>query len=210
MALALQTNYLVAAEQALDRLRAHPPEVIAALGGRISADGFCVLPVLNAMLAVDLTTGGVLLARQNTEGVPERRVSAMWQILVLHYLSAAIPSEEQVPWVSFADLPDGRGYEQVYRARVIRRLCATAGRDRETFVTASQRIGAQHVPLGGEGFRYQVFPCLPLMIAWYEGDGELPPDASFLYPENILSLVPLEDVVVLSEGLVGRLQGKDW
>jgi hypothetical protein len=66
------------------------------------------------------------------------------------------------------------------------------------------------VDLGDEGFRFDVFPRLSVIIAWYAGDGELPANASFLYPDNALSFLPVEDIIVVSEGVVSRLQGKGW
>ncbi len=210
MALASQTNYQTAVAQGAKRLQASPPEVLAALGARVTADGYCTLPVLDAVFAVDLASGRVTLATPEHEPLADREVGLKWQILALHYLAGPIPLGEPARWVSFADLPDGRGYERVYQARVVSRLCKTAARERAAFVRASEGLGGQRAVWGDEGFRFQAFPCLSVIIAWYQGDEELPANASFVYPDDILSLLPVEDVIVLSEGVVSRLQGKDW
>jgi len=210
MALAFQTNYQTAVAQGVKRLQARPPEVLAALGARVTANGYCTLPVLDTVFAVDLASGRVTLATPEHEPLADREVSLKWQILTLHYLAGAIPLGDPADWVSFADLADGRGYERVYEARVVKRLCKTVARERTAFVRASQGLGAQRAVWGDEGFRFQVFPRLSVIIAWYHGDDELPANASFVYPDDILSLLPVEDVIVLSEGVVSRLQGKDW
>lgn len=210
MILAAQTPYLTAIARGMERLCAQDPANLAALGATRTADGRWTLPVLNALLAVDPASGRVARASGEPDVSSEQEVGVAWRILVLHYLAALPPSTQSTKWVSFADLPDGRGYEQVYRARVVNRLCVTAGRSRNTFVSACERLDAQRVSLGDDGFQFTVFPLLPVTIAWYSGDGELPPNASFLYPENILSFFPIEDIIVLSERLVGALQGKGW
>jgi hypothetical protein len=56
-------------------------------------------------------------------------------------------------------------------------------------------------------YYFKVFPRLPVMIVRFDGDGELPPGASFVYPDNAPALLPIEDVIVMSECLVDRLQG---
>jgi len=55
---------------------------------------------------------------------------------------------------------------------------------------------------------YQVFPKAPLRLVYYAGNGELSTGISFLHPDSILEVLPLEDVIVLAETLVCRQQGK--
>ena len=224
-----QTNYQLAFEQGLQRARGQSPASLEALGAEKAPDGAYRLRVLDATCVVDLDGGTITRATTEQEqgdrakqDEPPRRDEAAavfaggpalpmsWQILTLHYLCASPPWTDSSHWVSFAHFPDARGYDPVYRGRVLNRLCATVGRDRSTFVEACQRLGAESVDWGDEGFRFRVFPRLPVVITWYYGDDEFPPNASFLYLDNVLSFLPVEDVIVLSEGLVGRLQGKSW
>ena len=72
----------------------------------------------------------------------------------------------------------------MYRDRVINRLCNTVGRDPDKFTSACTREGGISVVWGDQGFYFKVFPGLPLIIARFDGDGELPPGASFVYPDN--------------------------
>jgi len=224
-----QTNYQLAFELGLERARGQSAASLEALGAEKAGDDAYRLRVLDATCLVDLNGGTV--TRVGTEGEqggrarqgesPRRSGAAAvsaggpafpmsWQILGLHYLCASPPWPDSSHWVSFAHFPDARGYDSVYQGRVLNRLCATAGRDRNTFVQACHRVGAESVDWGDEGFEFRVFPQLPVAITWYYGDDEFPPNASFFYLDNILSFLPVEDVIVLSEGLVGRLQGKSW
>jgi len=205
-----QTNYQVAFERGLERARGQRPEVLAALGAERTADGSYRLRVLDATFAVDLDRAAITLAGDEQPAAEAANVGLAWQILALHYLSASPPPPGPARWLSFADFQDARGYTPVYRGRVLHRLCGTVGRDRETFAAACHQLGGQPMDWADESFRFEVFPRLPLVVTWYYGDDEFPPNASFLYRDDVLTFVPLEDVIVLSEALVGRLRGKGW
>ncbi len=206
-----QTNYQIALDQALEGARKRTPESIVALGARRTADGCYDLPVLNTQLTLNLPEGTItrpVSARE--DDADDGSVGLPWQVMALHYIAAPSVCPEAAQWLAFADFVEIRGYESVYRGRVLGRLCATVGRDEGKFTDACRRLGAEPVALGDKGFRFQVFPHLAIAIAWYRGDDEFPPNATFLYPDNILTFLPLEDVIVLSECLVSRLQGKGW
>ena len=204
-----QTNYQEALSRALECVRRRPARNLAALGAREAPSQRLELPVLERIFLIDLGAGTVALS-DGRGAASEESLRIGWKILALHYLSADVPWPPCASWRSFGDLPEARGYESVYSARVIGWLCATAGQERDQLAAAATRLGAQPVPLGDEGFRFQFFPRLEVRLAWYAGDEELGPGVSFLYPDNVLCFLSVEDVVVLSESLVGRLSRKGW
>ncbi len=198
-----QGNYRIALEQGFETLRIRPIEDLQSLGATNVGEGRFELPVLDAHFVVDLNKGRVELANSSRDA----SLRIQWQIVAVHYLAARRAEPESAAWICFADLPDARAYDPVYRARVLGRLCATAGQSREDFLEACRNLGAEPVEMGDLGFRFQIFPRLAVKIAWYAGDEDFPPGASFLYPDNILIYLSVEDTVVTSENLVGRLQG---
>jgi len=203
-----QTNYQQAYERAFQAVRQRSREDLIALGAREVGAGRYELPVLERVFLINIDGGTV--ARSDGQGnAAAAPIRIEWQILALRYLAAPAPRTDAKSWVSFAELPGAKVYDPVYRGRVLGRLAATAGRDRETFVQACERLGAERVEGGDEGFRLQVFPRVSVAILWFAGDDELKPGVSFPYPDNILSFLSLEDVVVLSESLVRRLQGAE-
>jgi len=151
--------------------------------------------------------GTVGLAKGRADGVVGS-LRIEWQILALHYLAVLVPWAVGPLWVSFGEKREARGHDAVYRGRVLVRFCATAGGDREGFVRAAGGLGGEPVDMGDEGFKFQVFPRLAVVIVWYAGDEECGPGSSLLYPSKIMSILSVEDVVVLSERLVGGLQDK--
>jgi len=201
-----QQSYRQAFERGLEQLRSRNGEGLAELGARPTAPGRYELPVLDGVFVIDLPAGRVTLAGGDQPGWPENAPGEAWAILAVHYLGSRPPWREPSKWISFADLPEARGYNPVYRGRVLGRLCATAGRDRQTFIRACTRLGGERFEAGEEGFKFQVFPRVPVAIAWYSGDDEFRAGASLVFPENITDFFSAEDVVVLSESLVARLR----
>jgi hypothetical protein len=197
-----QNNLQAAVRKAVEELRGQSDEQLAWLGAAPSG-GLWKLPVLGDALEVRLPDGVV----QTSGGDPVR---LQWRILVLHYLGIRARLPAQPPALTFASLPDGRIYAGNYDGRVIRRLCATVGRDAASLAAAAARLGAAPAEGGTLALDFDVFPRLCLRLVWHAGDDEFPPSAAVLLPANIGSMLCAEDVVVLSEQLVSRLAGKPF
>ena len=197
-----QHNFETAVVRALEALAGQSEEQLAWLGAAREGKRWTV-PVLDDVLSVDFSDGSV---RTSTG----EDVSRFWRVIVLHYLAVSVQPEAMVPSISFAELPIGRTYAPVYQGRVISRLCHTAGRDEATLLEAAGRLGGEAVALGDLGFDFSLFPRVTLRMIWYAGDDELRPSASMLLPSNIETFFNVEDIVVLSEGLVARLGGRPF
>jgi len=197
-----QHNLQTATDHALARLREQSAEQMEWLGAARAAGGWH-LPVLEDVLTVDLGNGECT----TRDG---RGVRPPWRILVLHYLGIAgrpVPGDVTG---TFADLPGGRAYAGVYRARVNERLCATAGREAETLRRAALALGARPAEGGDLAFDVDVFPRLGVRLVWYAGDEEFGPEATLLLPASIGQMLCMEDIVVVSERLVARLGGQPF
>jgi hypothetical protein len=197
-----QESYATAMARALEAAARQPDDQLAWLGAS-SAKGVWRLPVLNDVFVVDSAAGRVTTASGH-------EVGASWRILALHYLAVGSRPEPRPPEITFADLPTARAYAGVYDARVIRRLCRTAGRTAGQFRAAAASLGGRALAAGDSAFDFACFPRAPLRLIWYAADEEFPPTATLLLPGNILELFCEEDVVVLSECLVARLGGRPF
>ena len=200
-----QNNYQLAMQQAWQRLALRPPAEIESLGAPPVAahSRRWDLPVLGARFEIDLDRRYIDVAGAAPPG-------PMWSILALHYLLAAVPVPPPARQISFEQIPDGRNYSGPYNGRVVRLFCATVGRSRESFLAAAAALGARTVNCGDAAVELPVFPRVPLTIVWYAGDDELPPGASFLYNDNLPSVLDVEDIIVMAERAVSRLRGKPW
>lgn len=201
-----QDNYALALRLAFDQARQVPPEALCALGATPTATG-CTLPVLNAVFHIQIPEETITAKTASGETVTPH---LCWQVIALHYLCATLPVRDEPPRLTFPEFPGIRGYESVYNGRVLGRLCATAGRDEAAITQACRTLGATPVASGDAGFVLRVFPFVALQLAWYRGDDEFPPAASFLFPGNLLEMLPVEDAIVLAERIVTLLQGKPW
>jgi hypothetical protein len=194
-----QTNLVIAVSRGIEALKSQSDEQLAWLGAQRDERGRICLTVLGNRMNVDLDAGGVF----PNGGEP---VDMRWQVLVVHYLAAPAPIEPAGGEMVFADIPETRGYQGVYDGRVIKRLCFTVGRTADLFQRGAAAIGG--TPCQSEGdlaFRLEVLPRIPLRIVWYAGDEDFPPNAVFLFQPNVVHLLPPEDIIVLSELVVGAM-----
>ena len=197
-----QNNYADAVQHAIERLGIQSNSQLQLLGAKPKGDVW-ELPVLNEIFEVDTKLGRVTTVAGDD-------VNSWWRILALHYLGVEGDVQKLPPSIGFADISAGRSYAGVYKARVISRLCATAGRNAETLQTAAEKIGGVLVKDGDIGYDFNIFPEICIRLKWYAPDEEFPPSATVLLPKNILSFFSVEDTVVLSESLVSVLSGKSF
>ena len=197
-----QDNLDVATKLAMESLAKQTNEQLLWLGAQDIGNAWHV-PVLNKTLEVNTATGTVAF----TDG---QDVGPHWRILVLHYLAIRTQPEQQEPETTFAHLPAAQAYSQVYRGRVLGRLCATAGRDARTLADAANSLAGRPVDAqtGDLAFDFDLFPRLTIRLIWHAPDEEFGPAATLLLPANIEAYFCIEDIVVLSERLVSRLEGR--
>jgi len=197
-----QENYQVATERAFARLCDQSAEQLRWLGA-VAHESDWQLPVLNETFEVRGSSKEVVT-------LAGREVGPAWRILALHYLGVTLRPDRVPPRITFDDLATARSYGDVYRGRVISRLCATAGRQQETLRRAAGALGGRSVDRGDASFCFDVFPRVEVCLIWHAADEEFPASATLLLPENTESYFCPEDIVVMSEGLVSRLSGKPY
>ena len=197
-----QDNLDVATKLALESLADQTDEQLLWLGATQTGNAWQIA-VLNQTLKVNISAGSVTTA----DG---KDIGPHWRILVLHYLGTRSQPEQQEPETTFAHLPAAQAYSQVYRGRVLGRLCATAGRDAQTLTDAANSLAGRPVAAqtGDLAFDFELFPRLTMRLIWHAPDEEFGPAATLLLPANIEDYFCIEDIVVLSERLVSRLEGR--
>ena len=199
-------KYRDALDKAWGELEERSPDDLISLGAKPAEGtvGPWQLRVLDAHFIVDSDKRSVTLSGDTTP------LSTFWQILALHYLLSKVPVPSPTGKIAFEDMPDARVYSSVYKGRVVGRFLWTAGRTKESFKKAATALGGHPTDGGTLAFGFDVFPLARLEIIWYAGDEDFPPGASFLYDNNIVSILDVEDIVVMAERVVSRLGGKPW
>lgn len=175
------------------------PEKLRALGVTMAA-GRIWIPSLNRHLVVDLDQKRVLV----DDSEPARPT---WAVLAVHYACAdAVAPDPRA--VSFSYFKDCHNYLDVFGKRITARFLATSGRSSEQFSRLGEQFGGTRVPGSGTGYRFTLFPRVPITIVRYEGDSEVSAGASIIYQADIEHLLPAEDRVVAAELLLDILAGK--
>jgi hypothetical protein len=201
----VQTPHEHALALARERSREVPEADLRALGADPHENGLVDLPVLESTLRIDRERGAVDVA-----GSPAPVELA---VCALHYLSADLPNgapPEVARFVSFRDIPVMRGYYAPYSGRVLGRITRQFGAKAADLGSAAAALGGRPEPSGDMGYRFDLFPRVPICLTYFLGDDEFTPEANLLYSENITALLPPEDVIVMSELLAARLCGKQW
>jgi hypothetical protein len=127
------------------------------------------------------------------------------KILILHYLLSTGSQPVRGRQVSFKQLPGASFYEPTYRKRGPERIARRFGSDPQAFRLACRALGWEPAELGDASFGFEVFPRLRGTVVLNRGDEEFPPEATLLFEDRIVNLLPLEDVAVLAGLLASRL-----
>ncbi|MBN1409930.1 MAG: DUF3786 domain-containing protein [Spirochaetales bacterium] len=135
--------------------------------------------------------------------LPEARfepsgISPMEQILVIHYLVSRDNKPAKGEWLSYKALPGGHFYYTAYRRLGENRLLGMFGDKPDSLLAAGKALGYKPASMGDISFLIPVFPCVEIMLVFHNGDDEFPPDLQFLYMDDILNYLTLDDISKLS------------
>jgi hypothetical protein len=159
--------------------------------------GHVWVPLLGENFAVHVEEEQVLLA--GTE--PARPDKGL---IVLHYLIGAMPIEPTGNLVSFRELRGGDVYWKAYEGRSITRLMDFFGHRVEALHEAVKGMEHQKAPMGDAGYVITALPKVPVTVAVWGADDELPASANVLWDDTVKHFLPTEDVAVLG-GMVASV-----
>ncbi len=122
-------------------------------------------------------------------------------VLILHYLikkMGGLPSLSG-EWISFSGLRGFESYEPVFKKRAVMPIIRKYGANPAALLEAGERFGAKKSAYGDAGIIFEAFPGVPAMIAVWQGEEGLEPNASIAFDRNITDIFCTEDIVVLAE-----------
>lgn len=134
-------------------------------------------------------------------------VSLPEKILLCHYLLHAHDEPVRDELITFRDIPDGHFYFEAFQRRARDPFLSTFGWNGKLYRACAGDLGGTPVENGDVGMSFRVLPRITIQIVLWEGDEELPPEATILFDTSIRRRLPAEDIVVLSGMLVYRLIG---
>jgi hypothetical protein len=117
-------------------------------------------------------------------------------------------------WIAFSELPDGRFYNQAFQGYTGRELVKTFGNDLDAFEGAASKAGGEKrfpmagAPLGDSAFAYHALPRVPLMVVYWLGDEDFPPNSQILFDAAVSHHIPTDACAILGSTLTRRLLKK--
>lgn len=128
-------------------------------------------------------------------------------IIMLNYLAYARPVPPSSPnWVSIKEIPDGMIFYAAFHKTAIAVLIETFGQQAAQLIKAGGSIGGQPGPFGAASVVFRAFPEIPLCVVVWEGDEEVPANATILYDPGIVHMLPSAISIDLGVYLAGQLK----
>jgi hypothetical protein len=131
----------------------------------------------------------------------------MQGVLILHYLIGLLrhgyhPGGE---WISFKETRDGKLFWPAFQESTIKPLVQSLQTDSEGLVRRlSSCLGGTTVDGGDVAFEVATFTGVLVRLVFWQGDEELPPDASLLFDRGLTEIYSTEDVAVLLLAVVQK------
>jgi hypothetical protein len=132
----------------------------------------------------------------------------MQAVLILHYLIGLLRHgfHASGEWISFKETKGGKLFWPAFQESCIKPLVHSFQRDPEGLIRDLQeRLGGRRVMGGDVAVELAAFPGVFVRMLFWNGDGELPPEASMLFDRGLTGIYSMEDVAVLLLAVVQRV-----
>ena len=199
----MKSNYRVAYDKGWQDLKQKDPADVARnmQAQYLPTKQQIIVPFLNENYIVDL--GKETMVCENDGETPTIEAA----ILVLHYLSffqstAAVAGR----WVSLKEIPNGGMlFYPAFHKEAICGLIKAFGHQTGAFQECVAILGGQPAKFGDVSASFPVFPKTPLCVTLWEGDEEIPANATMLFDPSIEHFLHIESIIALGLYLAKRL-----
>jgi hypothetical protein len=125
--------------------------------------------------------------------------------LLLYYFTIADGFPLSKEWISFADLPDGRFYNQAFHGYTGKELAQAYKNDLFTFERAALSLSGERAGLGDASFVFHALPRAPLCVVFWKGDEEFSSSAQILFDAAASHYLTTDSYAILGSTLTHRL-----
>ncbi|HHY41671.1 MAG TPA: DUF3786 domain-containing protein [Thermoanaerobacterales bacterium] len=128
-------------------------------------------------------------------------------ILTLHYLTFFTKKHDlEGRWVSLKEIPNGGilFYPAFFRDS-IQGLVKSFGHDTELFIACANKLGGHTGTLGTASALFYVFPKVCAYVVIWDGDEEIPANATLLFDKSIVHFLHIESIIGVGGYLIKRL-----
>jgi hypothetical protein len=134
----------------------------------------------------------------------------MQAVLILHYLIGFM-RRGYCPcgkWISFKETRDGKLFWPAFQLSAIEPLVQAFSLGRERLErNLIERLGGRIVEGGDLAIELATFPGVMVRLLFWQGEGELPAEASLLFDRGLTRIYSTEDVAVLLQAAVQKARG---
>jgi len=127
------------------------------------------------------------------------------QTLLLYYLNTADGTPVEGRWIAFAELPDGRFYNQAFQGYTGQELARRFGNDLSAFEGAASRLDGMKLGYGDAAFAFHVLPRVMLAAVYHLGDEDFPATCQILFDASVSHYLPTDVCAILGSMLTRRL-----
>lgn len=137
---------------------------------------------------------------------PEEEVDFYTQSAIYHlfYFSKAAPRNSN----NFIPLHELRGaapFSPAFKKSTLTPFAKTFEGKVSQLIEAAEKLGFERLPNSDAGFQAMAFVCVPIRFLFWDGDDELPAQATILFDEKITDFTHEETVIGMGSDLVNRL-----
>jgi len=146
---------------------------------------------LNKEYTISCTSGEVTCESMTED------ITTTVKVLILHYLVNADIRPLSSKHISFKEIRGGGAiYYQTFQKRAIQPLIKTFGQNAGRLYNAGAKLGGTIEKYGNAAVTIKIFPLVPVTYVVWQGDDEVPANATILFDESVTSFLPGEDIVL--------------
>jgi len=143
------------------------------------------------------------------DAADNRELPPFTQAMLIYHFYTADGAPLAGRWISFSELPDGRFYNQAFQGytggELRRSIPGRADFERSAGKLGGVSQATESFSQGALAYRFQALPRLPLLVAFWEGDEELPGSFQVLFDASARHYLPTDGCALLGSTLCRML-----
>jgi len=143
--------------------------------------------------------------RIECQGRASQAVHEYLSIFIVHYLLTAVEAVIEGEWISEKDIPGGPTFFRGPHAIPTDLITRTYQNDIAAFGRRCRVLRGETVEMGDAAFRFQMTGRLPVVVLYWQGDGDFPPEARMLFDRSICRFLALDVVFALAVEICARI-----
>jgi hypothetical protein len=128
-----------------------------------------------------------------------------FQAVLAYYFHTSDGAPLTSQWLSFADLPDGRIYNQAFQGYSGDELVKAFQLDVAAFKAACEMGGGVATLFGDAAYIFYALPRLPLLVNYWCGDEDFPSSSKILFDSSVSHYLPTDVCAILGSMLTRKL-----